>query len=148
MLLNIPIAEESEAEDDYDKELEAEERAKVSIMLLNVQGQMDHGSITQCSLLTAQNSWGRLSTNILYTHASTFNMVILTVNFSQIHGSMNVGFVTVTIMMLPNDVIKNKLVNSSHTHVNKPFVAIKGEDVAWELNHCSDYYNMSWSDRN
>ena len=56
MLLNIPIAEESEAEDDYDKELEAEERAKVSIMLLNVQGQMDHGSITQCSLLTAQNS--------------------------------------------------------------------------------------------
>ena len=37
MLLNIPIAEQSEAEDDYDKELEAEERAKVSIMLLNVQ---------------------------------------------------------------------------------------------------------------
>ena len=59
MLLNIPIAEESEPEDDYDKELEAEERAKVSIMLLNVQGQMDHGSIShssQNSLLTVLNS--------------------------------------------------------------------------------------------
>ena len=53
---------------------------------------------------------------------------------------MNMGFVTMTTMMLPNSVNENKLlswqlINSSHGRVNKPFVAINiakcgTEDVA------------------
>ena len=53
---------------------------------------------------------------------------------------MNMGFVTMSAMMLPNSVNENnwlpwQLINSSHARVKKPFVAINTakcgtEDVA------------------
>ena len=57
-------------------------------------------------------------------YLSTFDMVNLTVKFSCTLGSINLGFVTMTIMF-PNSVNINnflswQLINSSHARVNKP----------------------------
>ena len=91
-------------------------------------------------------------------HPSTFYIVNLTVNSSWTHGSMNMGFASMTTMMLPDSVNENnllswQLINSSRTRVNKPFAAINTakcgtEDVALQLSHCSHYYYWSWSNRN
>ena len=78
-------------------------------------------------------------------------------NFSWTHGSINLGFVTMTTMMFPNSVNINnllswQLINSSHARVNKLFVPINTakcgtEDIAWELSHFSHYYYWSWSNK-
>ena len=67
-------------------------------------------------------------------------MVNLIVNISWTHGSMNMGFVAMATMMLPNSVNENNLLsrqltNSSRARVNKLFVALNTakcgtEDVA------------------
>ena len=96
MLLIIPIAEESEAEGDYDKELEAEERAKVSIMLLNVQGHMNHGSISHSShnahfwlLRTVEAAYLQMYYTPIYFQHGNFDCKFLTNPQQHEHGVCN-----------------------------------------------------------
>ena len=71
---------------------------------------------------------------------------------------MNMRYVTMKTMMLPNSVNENnlfswKLINNSRARVNKAFVELNTakcgtENVACELSHRSHYYYWSWSNRN
>ena len=109
-----------------------------------------HSTTEVNQMFTKSMPWRHLLWGVI--HQSTFYVVYLSVSWT--HCSMNMGFVTMTTMMLlnsENNFFPWQLINSSRARVNKPFIAINvakcgTEDVAWD--HCSHYYYWSWSNWN